>query len=281
MNDLSIIIVNLNNKQLLKDCLYSIYQQTKKISFEVIVIDNASTDGSVEMVKLSFPEAQVAANQENVGFAKANNQALALANARYALLLNNDTVVKDGAFDKLVEFMDNHPRAGACGPRLLNPEGTIQRQGSWLSRRFWLAKKPVTVDFVVGACLLVRKEVVDQVGYLDENLFFYNEDLDWCLTIRKAGYKIYFLPEAEVIHFGGASSRRAFNPQLLVEGFKGGLYFCRKHYGEFAYQSYRLLLILGLCLSLPLQLFNHQKLFAYWRIIGLAAIGQIARPMIK
>ena len=279
MYDLSIIIVNTNNKKLLEECLYSIYASTKKISFEIIVIDNNSADGSQAMVKQHFPQVTLVENKENLGFIKASNQGLRIFSGRYALLLNDDTLVKDGAFDRMVEFMDKNFKAGACGPKLLNLDGTPQRQGGLLGPRFWKAKKPRPVKFVIGACLLVRREVIDQVGILDENLFFYNDDLDWCLRIRKAGWKIYYLPQAEVVHYGGYSSKRSFNPKLFVEGFKGGLYFCRKHYGELAFHLYRFILALGLACVLPFHLLQPQKLMAYLTIIGFALSSKTPRPI--
>lgn len=281
MKDLSIIIVNRDNQRLLEECLTSIEKNTRRISHELIVVDNASTDGSREMVLNKFPKVALIVNKENLGFSKANNLGLKICQARYALLLNNDTIVKDGALDKMVAFMDTRPEAGACGPRLLNVDGTPQRQGGLFGQKFWLAKEPVPVDCVIGAALLVRKEVIDRVGLLDENLFFYNDDLDWCRSIRKAGYKIYFIPDAEIIHYGGYSSKGKFNRRLFVEGFKGGLYFCRKHYGELAYNFYRLVLCLCLCLCLPFQILNKEKLLAYYQIIALAASGQVPRPVVK
>lgn len=281
MPDLSIIIVNTNNKKILQECLESIYQNTHRISFEIIVSDNASSDGSPEMVKTKFPQARLIENQENLGFTKASNQGLKIYNARYALLLNNDTIVKDSALDRMIEFMDLNPSAGACGAKLLNLDGSIQRQGGMAGKRFWLAKKPTPVDFATGAALLVRKEVIDKVGILDENLFFYNDDLDWCRSIRKAGWKIYFLPQAEIIHYGGYSSRRVFNPKLFVEGFAGGLYFCRKHYGETAFHLYRILLGFIILFALPFHIFNPNKFKAYVKIVHIAWHGQISKPVLK
>jgi len=281
MKDLSIIIVNINNRKILEECLDSIYKNTQQITFEIIVSDNASTDGSQEMVQSKFPKVKLIANQENLGFIKASNLGLKQSQARYTMLLNDDTIVKDGALDKLIEFMDKTPKAGACGPKLLNVDGTIQRQGGLLGKKFYLATEPITVDFVIGAALVVRKEVIDKVGLMDENLFFYNDDLDWCMSIRKAGYKIYFVPDARIVHYGGYSSKRTFNQRLFVEGFKGGLYFCRKHYGEIAFLLYRLILVLLLILILPFQVFNSAKLKAYLEIISIATRGQIASPMLK
>ncbi len=291
MKDLSIVIVNYNNRKLLEECLSSIYKSTHWISFEVIVSDNGSSDGSREMIKDKFPEVKLIENKENLGFSKASNLGLKIADARYSMLLNDDTVVLsseggsasggEAALDKMVQFMDRHREAGACGAKLLNTDGTVQRQGGLFGRKFWQAKGPAAVDFVIGAALMVRKEVIDKVGIMDENLFFYNDDLDWCMSIRKAGWKIYFLPEAPIVHYGGYSSRRAFNRGLFVEGFKGGMYFCRKHYGEAAYHLYRLLLCLGLCLCLPLFVLNKEKINAYFDIINIAWHGQIVRPVVK
>lgn len=281
MTDLSIIIVNFNNKKLLEECLKPIKLSTYKISYEIIVVDNASSDGSQAMVKQKFPQIHLIENKENLGFAKANNMGLRIYNARYAMLLNNDTIVKDHALDKMVEFMDSHPEAGACGPKLLNTDGTIQTQGGSLGKRFWKSSTPITVDFVIGAALMVRKQVIDRIGLMDENLFFYNDDLDWCISIRKAGFKIYYLPQAEIIHYGGYSSKRAFNSKLLIEGFKGGLYFCRKHYGSLAYHVYRLVLALCLSLILPFFIFQPVKLKTYFSIILMSLRGQIPKPVIK
>jgi GT2 family glycosyltransferase len=281
MPDLSIVIVNTNNCKLLEECLASIAKSTHKITYEVIVSDNASTDGSRELVRNKFPKTILITNKENLGFIKASNLGLKIHQGRYAMLLNDDTIVKESALDKMVEFMDSHPEAGACGAKLLNIDGTIQHQGGLLGKKFWQAKEPTMVDFVIGAALLVRKKVIDQVGIMDENLFFYNDDLDWCLSIRKAGYKIYFLPQAEIIHYGGYSSKRKFNRRLFVEGFKGGLYFVRKHYGELAYNIYRSALTLAFVLVLPCQILNKTKLLAYTDIIRMAAAGQVPRPMLK
>ncbi|MEA3492901.1 MAG: glycosyltransferase family 2 protein [Candidatus Margulisiibacteriota bacterium] len=281
MKDLSIIIVNLNNKKILDECLASIYKNTKKINFETIVSDNGSSDGTQEMVKTRYPQVKLIKNGENLGFVKGNNIGLKQAEARYSILLNNDTMVKESALDKMVEFMDANPAVGACGPKLLNIDGTVQRQGGVFGKKFWKSQKALAVDFVIGAALLVRKEVIDRVGMMDENLFFYNEDLDWCMTIRKAGYKVCYLPQAEIIHYGGFSSKKGFNKRLLVEGFKGGLYFCRKHYGEVIYNIYRLLLILGLILILPFLLNNPEKFKAYCEIIAIAWRGQIPKAVLK
>lgn len=271
MLDLSIIIVNYNNANFLGDCLDSIFNCTHKASFEVILVDNNSSDNSVAFVKDKFPQVKTIQNTENLGFCRGNNKGLKVYQGRYALLLNTDTIVKEAAFDRCLEFMDQNPKAGACGPKLLNPDGTPQHQGGLFSRRFWLSKKPVKVDYVIGACLMVRREVIDKVGGLDENFFFSNDDLDWCRRIRKAGWEIYFLPQAEVVHYGGYTIK-LFNQKLFVEGFRGGLYFAKKHYGNIFYQIYRLLLALSMLIAAFISLLfypflkNKQKLGAFWQI---------------
>jgi uncharacterized protein (TIGR03492 family) len=245
MIDISIIIVNYNNRNFLADCLNSIYSTTHKASCEIILVDNYSADDSVEFVKKNYPAVKIIENSANLGFCRANNRGLKIYQGRYALLLNTDTVVKEGAFDALLAFMDAHPAAGAAGPKLLNLDGTPQHQGGLFNRKFWLSKDPVKVDYVIGAALMVRREVVDKVGSLDENFFFSNDDLDWCRRMRQAGWPVYFVPQAEVVHYGGYTIKK-FNQKIFVEGFRGGLYFCRKHYGYFIYQVYRALLALAL-----------------------------------
>jgi GT2 family glycosyltransferase len=195
------------------------------------------------------------------------------------MLLNNDTIVKDHAFDQMVDFMDKSVDIGACGPKLLNLDGSIQHQGGLLSKRFWRSSHPVAVDFLIGACLMVRREVLGRVGLMDEKLFFYNDDLDWCRRIRQAGWQIYFLPQATLVHYGGASSnKKQFNRQLFTEGFMGGLYFTRKHYGELAYHLYRSLLVLTTLLVLPFMIRNKDKLRAYTDILLIAAYSRVPKP---
>lgn len=280
MIDLSIIIVNYNNEKFLKDCLGSIYNATKKTSFEIIFIDNNSSDSSLELVAREFPKVKVIRNNKNLGFCKANNQGLKIYQGKYALLLNTDTVVKDGALDRLVEFMDSHPDIGACGPKLLNPDGTPQHQGGLFNRKFWLSKNPTKVDYVIGACLLVQRDAIDKIGGLDENFFFSNDDLDWCRRIRKAGWDVYFIPQAEVIHYGGYTTK-LFSQKAFVEGFRGGLYFCRKHYGNLIYQVYRLLLIFFMLAITLIALFlypllkNKKRLGAFLQILRIAIKGEI------
>lgn len=287
MLDLSIIIVNTNNKKILEECLGSINKNTHKISFEIIVTDNNSKDGSQEMVKTLYPKVKLIENKENAGFVRASNQGLRIAQGRYSCLLNDDTITYESAFDLMVEFMDKNPSVGACSPTLLNTDGSYQHQGGLFQKKFWLEKKPSEIQFAIGACLMVRREVIGKIGLMDENLFFYNDDLDWCMRIRYAGYKIFFIPQAKIMHYGGYSSKRVFNRRLFVEGFRGGLYFCKKHYGNLIYHLYRLCLALCICLYLPFLIlsfpFKQQKyidrVLAYIDILKLTLFSDI--PKIK
>ncbi|MBN3032996.1 MAG: glycosyltransferase [Candidatus Saganbacteria bacterium] len=280
MIDISVIIVNYNNQRFLEGCLGSLFAATRRARLEVIFVDNHSGDGSVEFVRRHYPQVKIIENRANLGFCRANNRGLKIYRGRYALLLNTDTIVKDGALDKMLEFMDAHPEAGAAGPKLLNADGTPQRQGGLFNRRFWLAREPVKVDYVIGAALMVRRDAIERAGGLDDNFFFSNDDLDWCRRIRKAGWRVYFVPQAEIVHFGGFTINR-FKQRIFVEGFRGGLYFSRKHYGPLIYQVYRCLLIFIMLLAIPVTallypwLTNKGKLGAFRQILMIALRGEL------
>ena len=254
--DLSISIVNWNTKDILRNCLMSIYKSTHKISYEIFVVDNASSDGSPEMVEKRFPQVKLIRNKENLGFARANNQAIKLSNGRYILLLNSDTIVLDGALDKMVEFMNDRPDAGAAGCRLLNPDGSLQksiRNFPSLINAYWtnsllrrlFPKAQITelvtspklyltireVDSVMGAFLILRSTVVELAGSLDEEFFMYREEIDLCYRIRKTGWKVYFCPLAEIIHLGGASSERV-KSESIIRMARSNYRFYKKHYGS-------------------------------------------------
>src|SRR5262245_29255542 len=249
MPDLSIVIVNWNTSALLVDCLTSLRDSPLWPELDVIVVDNASTDDSRQRVREHFAEVRLIENRDNVGFARANNQALRVARGRYQMLLNSDTRVPPETLPGLVAFMDAHPEAGACGPRLVLPDGTPQAYafggdptlGYLLARGFhrlafdrplhdWAAPETAAVDWVSGACLLARREAIEQVGDLDENIFMYFEDNDWCLRIRQAGWKIYEYPAVRVIHLGGQSLKR--NPAAQSAYGTSLRYFFRKHYSR-------------------------------------------------
>lgn len=233
--DLSVVVVSWNVRELLLRCLASVYAQLgDDREGEVFVVDNASGDGSAEAVATTFPRTNLIVNVENVGFVRANNQALARCRGRYVLLLNPDTVVGEGALARLVDAADADPRVAAAGPMLLYPDGAVQPSrrrfptlgtalvestvlqrlpiGAGLRRRFYVADRPhdeeQDVDWLVGACLLVRRAAIEQVGLLDERFFMYSEELDWCRRLRQAGWRVRYVPTAKVVHYEARSSEQ-------------------------------------------------------------------------
>ena len=281
--DVSVIIVNWNTRAILRNCLQSIYEQTTEVDFELIVIDNASTDGSAEMVRKEFPEAIVVENAENRGFAAANNQGMAVAKGRYVLLLNSDTLVLDQAIAKIVFFADVNRDAAVVTCRVLNPDKTLQLTcfmfpsllnmflaSSYLYKLFpcnrffgrermtWWQRDDIReVDVATGCFLLVRRGTVQCVGPMDERFFMYGEDTDWCYRFRKAGYKIIFTPHAEIIHYGGESSKQIHAKSILLLR-DSRLQFFKKHRGRSVYWMACLMVALFFVLRLP-----------YWGILSL------------
>lgn len=250
--DISFIIVNYNARELLFSCIKSIYETVTKISFEVILVDNGSSDGSLEMVQDKFPDVTPVRNNENRGFASANNQALDLMRGRYALLLNTDTVLTANAVPELLSFMESHPEAAiACG-QLLNADGTRQNSiagfpdvlslllntpvleylfpRQYPSKRYDI-KVPVEIDSGIGACLIVRKQAIEKVGKLDERYFFFFEETDWAFQMRKAGWKIYHVPTAFIYHLQGKTIGDGFNSRR--EFYRSRYRYFRKWHGRF------------------------------------------------
>jgi hypothetical protein len=273
--DLSIIILTLNNRDILEECIDSVKKFTKDISYEIIVSDNGSVDGTRQFIRTKHPEIALIENEKNFGFSVANNKGLKAAKGRYSMLLNDDTYLKEDAFSKIVRFMDNEPDVGICGPKLLNIDGSVQRQGSILSSIKWNSTKPIEVDFVLGACMFIRMAVLGKIGLLDENLFFYNDDLDICKRAKSAGYKVVYFPDAEIYHYGGYSSKKSPNKRYIIEGFRGGLYFCKKHYAPLIYQIYRAIILLVMPIFAVLSLGNRVKSSAYLEIFTIALKQQI------
>ena len=256
---LSIIIVNYNAEKFLLECLDSIYAQTKQISFDVWVVDNNSMDTSVPMVQQNFPQVNLIENKENAGFIKANNKGILASKGTYVLSLNNDTVVLPGALEKLVDFMDRHPDAGACGAKVLNADGSIQHQckrgfptpssalfyflglhklfprskvfGHYLMT-YLDADKTSEVDSLSGSCLMVRRRVIEDIGIMDEDYIMYGDDLDWCYRIKKAGWKIYYVPDAQIIHYGGMGGSRVLPYRNIWEFHRSMITFYKKHYAN-------------------------------------------------
>lgn len=255
---LSIVIVNWNTRDLLRTCLASLEPEAMS-SWDVWVVDNGSTDGSQQMLQTIFPGVHLIANVDNRGYAAANNQGIEASSGRYVLLLNSDTLVPTGAIARLLAFVDSRPGIGAASPRLLQVDGTPQPYafghdptlGYLLRRGFsravlrralhdWTTDVPQRVDWVSGACMLVRREVIDQVGLLDERFFMYFEDNDWCLRMRQHGWTVWYVPEVEITHLGGQSLGQNSAAQRIYHRSLERFY--SKHYSIAASLILRLLL---------------------------------------
>lgn len=267
MVDLSIIIVNWNGKDLLAKCLTCVESTVKKVSYETVVVDNASTDGSQEMVRRDFPTVKLIANTANVGFATANNQAMKVAEGRYVLLLNSDAFVHENTLDMMVTFMDEHPQAGMSSCKLVYEDGSLQRSCATfptLATEFFIAlgldklfprssvfgKYLMTdwnydttrqVDVIMGAFMLVRRELIAKVGMMDEGFFMYSEEVDWCYRFKEAGAAVYFYPDVTCVHLWGGSSK-AVKVESLLRLYKARVQFFRKHYGRLSAFLYKIIL---------------------------------------
>ncbi len=256
--DLSVIVINLNGKRLLRDCLESLRQSAPRHRLDVIVVDNGSADGSPEMVRAEFPEARLIVNATNQGFTRANNQGIRIATGRYLLLLNNDTRVLPAAFSDALDFLDRNPEIGAAGLKLLNEDGSLQlscrrfpsfsqavfNRYSLLTRlfpnnRFSRAylmtdlhhDREQDVDWVSGACLLFRRDVLDAIGPLDERFFMYSEDVDFCYRVWEGGWRVTYLPFAQVYHLIGQDTKKV-RYRLTIERHKSMYKFYKKHYSR-------------------------------------------------
>lgn len=226
---LSVIIVNWNTCALLAECIAAVEREAASIPHDIWVVDNGSSDGSVAMLRRDFPHVQVIESPVNLGFARANNLAMQKSAGRYWLLLNTDALVQSGSIQALLQTAEAAPRAGVVGAHLLNPDGAFQASHtrfptlwqeflilSTLGRRLlrpWYPshgpeeeKGPQRVDYVEGACMLVRREAVEEVGGLDEGYFMYAEEVDWCKRMQITGWEVWYAPAAKVVHIGGASS---------------------------------------------------------------------------
>lgn len=293
--DLSIIIVNWNTQEFLARCLEAVDKTAGGTDFEVSVVDNASTDDSAGMVRRQFPRVHLIANRKNVGFARANNQAIRLSRGRYILLLNSDAEVQAGALAKMVGFMADHPQAGGCGPRLLNADGSLQischpmltpwrefwrltfldrvwRRATYPQQR-WDQETPRRVEVIKGACFLLRRAALEQVGWLDEQYFMYTEEVDLCYRLAEAGWQLWWVPQAVVKHYGGASSAQLAEAMYLqlylsktqfyrkVGGARQAAYF--KHLLRLAYGPRLIMAVLGANFSPSLA----ARARLYWRLL--------------
>ena len=254
--DLSICIVTHRARELLQSCLRSIYQNTGSITYEIIVVDNNSQDGTVRLLREDYPDVLVIENDYNAGFTRPSNQALRKSHGRYAILLNNDTVIFPGAFDKLIQFADARRETGICGPKVLNSDGSLQEQchrsfpTPWISFAYFtglarlfphsrfFAKYQMTyleddeiqeVDSVSGSCMMIRREVMEQIGLLDETCFAYGEDIDYCFRAKKAGWKIFYFPQAQIIHHKGKGGSGVKPARSVYEYHRAMVIYYRKH----------------------------------------------------
>jgi N-acetylglucosaminyl-diphospho-decaprenol L-rhamnosyltransferase len=233
VTDLSVSVVSYRTPALLRQCLGALERERAQMDMDVTVVDNASGDGSAEMVADDFAWVRLIRNDRNLGFGAAHNQALRIAEGRYVVILNSDATPRVGALQALVGFLDAHPGVAVAGPRLRYPDGRVQPsrrrfptvatllfestqlQRFWpdnaVLRRYYMADRsddePQEVDWIVGACLCVRAQAAAEVGLFDERFFMYSEELDWCRRFRAAGWRVAYVPQAEVMHVEGASAR--------------------------------------------------------------------------
>ncbi len=306
-HDLSVIIVNWNVKDLLRLCLRSVLESLssakgRQLSPQFIVVDNASSDGSIEMLGEEFPQIYLIANQENLGFTRGSNQGIALSDGRYVLLLNPDTEVVGDALGEMVAYMEAHHLVGALGPQLLDPEGQVQSSRrrfpnvstAYMESTFlqqWLPESDIirryyvldssddetqAVDWVVGACLLMRREALEEVGLLDERFLMYSEELDWCYRAKSLGWEVVFLPTAQVIHYAGKSSEQVL-PVRHIQFQRSKVLFFRKHHGRWSGETLRLFLLATYLWQTMLEALKwvlghkralrHQRVVAYWQVL--------------
>lgn len=261
MIPLTISIVTANNKQLILGCLRSIYETTRDLGFEIYVVINNSSDDSEKVIRETYPNVHLIINKKKLGFTHNHNMVMREAKGKYILVLNDDTIILDGALEKMVNFMDGSPRTGILGCKILNPDGSLQwscgksvnhklehfRSGvlrtllsPFIRDKFYF--KTLEVTWVTGACLMARSEAVRDVGFFDENIVIYFEDGDWCYRMIQAGWKVVFYPHAEIIHYYGQTRIKHLARDTFII-YQSRLYFFSKHYSNIAYQLIRIFTI--------------------------------------
>jgi len=263
---LSIVILCWNDFKVIPNCLRSIHATTHTTELEVIVSDNGSTDGSIQFIRKNYPQVQVIENGRNLRFAKANNVAIRASRGEYVLILNPDTIIHEGALDRMVRFADAHPEGGAFGCRVLNPDGSYQEsarpfrsiRGEWiaalslrplgrLSNWFtsdtyigWKGETEREVDWVSGCFILIRGDLLKRIGGFDEQFFYYFEDMDLCRRIWQTGHSIIYNPEATITHLGGQSTNKRFPPvTFALDGEVTRYRYAYKYYGADGARSCR------------------------------------------
>lgn len=266
---IAIIIVTYNSEMFLKVCLSSVYAQNTDFTYQVIVVDNGSKDNSITFTKTNFPNVEIIQNNKNVGFAKANNQGIRHSKAEILLFLNPDTILQENALQNLMDFYIKHPSAGVIGPKILNADGSLQRTGVafpsiWnlmveivfldylfpyskifgRHRKLFLDPDKVNeVDYLQGSCLLVSRKVIDEIELFDESFFMYFEETDLCLRVKAKGYKVYYVPDASIVHFGGSGMSYYDRNRVLIF-YKSYIQFLNKHFRN----PQKLFFIIGLFL---------------------------------
>ena len=272
--DISIVILNYNDKEYLRECLQSLQHCSHSRQVEILVSDNASTDGSIEMVEAEFPRARLLKNKENLGFTRGNNVGIRASAGRYVFLLNSDIKVLDGCIDAMAQFLDDHPKAGIVGPKILNRDMSHQsscRQYPTLWNNFCqaagLAKflrgsrffsgehmfffkgdRVADVDVLVGCFSALRRAAIDQVGLLDENFYMYGDDLDWCRRFREGGWRVVFNPAAQAVHYMGTSTTKKDPVRYGLLQQHSVLRYWRKYHGRAAVAAMEGLIILRMAL---------------------------------
>ncbi|MFQ5862621.1 MAG: glycosyltransferase family 2 protein [Candidatus Brocadiales bacterium] len=300
--ELSVVIVNWNTRDLLEDCLASLYKTVRNLSFDVYVVDNGSTDGSVETLREKFPEVRLTRNKENRGFTMANNQALRGIQTPYVFLLNTDTVLLEGTVEGMVSFLNTHPDVAIVAPQFINRDGSKQNTfdnfpslttellnksllricfpGRYPSKRVDY-KEPLEVESVLFAGVILRQDVFRQVGFFDEDYFVYLEDSDTCFRIKKAGWRCFYLPNLQMYHFGGGGTKgksRTNRANSVIEYYRSLYKFFRKNRSATEYLIIKLLKPLRLTVSLVLSilgltltLFLHEglrsRVYAYLKVL--------------
>jgi len=307
--DLSIIIVSWNVSRLLYDCLQSIAENKGALTIEIIVVDSASSDNTPEMVAREFPWVQLVACNENVGFPKGNNMGMGRANGRFILLLNPDTQLVGDALENMTAYLAAHSKIGMVGPQLLNGDLSVQSsrrrfptvgtafwESTWLQpvapksilQRYYVQDvgddQTVEVDWIMGACMMTRREIAAAVGGMDEAYFMYSEELDWCRRIKDAGWDIVYLPTAQVIHHYGKSSDQAATHRHINFN-RAKLRYFRKYHGRFMTFVLRLFLLSNYLIQIILEgikgIVGHkrplrwQRVQSYWQVVrsGLRPAG--------
>lgn len=253
MSGVSVFIINYNGASFIRECLDSLLESKLNVNLEVIVVDNNSSDESLDILSEYSDRVKVVKNYNNSGFSKGNNIASEYATGDYYFLLNNDTKVFPDTIQKLYDYMIGYDDIGALVPKLLNSDRTLQAPGSIFGQWKFKSEVPINVSFVAGAALLMSKKVYDDINGLDENLFFYNDDIDLCKVLLKRKLRIVYYPLSELIHYGGLSTKfRKLGS--LIEGYRGGFYICYKHYGKVLFEIYRIVVFVDILPRLVIHL---------------------------